>query len=522
MIRDKIEDIKRFDEVLKKLVENEMGFLIEKSGVSDQLPFTERLKIKKHERPGPERLRETIEELGSIYVKFGQILAQRPDLIPRRYCEELEKLEDNVPAFDWSEAEEIIEEEIGLDHFENIDKDPIAAASIAQVHKATLETGEDVVIKVKRPEIDEKVEQDLKILEFFTQQAEKHSKIAKNSDALKFVNQFSSWTLEELDLEREGLNAQIFKENLKEEENLKVPEIYPELNTEKVLVMEYVEGVKCNNTEKLKEMNIDGKDISDAAVKAGLRQSIIDGFFHADTHPSNFLITEDSKIIYLDFGMMGNVSEKTGEKLGLLLLYLINEDIESIIDCLEELGTLEENYSRENIEEIVEEKVLVLKNTSLKQTSITQQMFNLFVDVSKQGLKMPSNMALLGKNLVTMEGIALTIYPDFRIQDSYEDIVKETLKEINSPDKLAEDFTIDLIKNKELFTNLPTKLNNKLDSADDREINITQEPQNIETLPAGLIISSGLVFAASPFYPPLAILGFGQLGLGLYLYRQSD
>ena len=502
MIRDKIEDIKRFDEVLKKLVENEMGFLIEKSGLSDQLPFTERLKIKKHERPGPERLRETIEELGSIYVKFGQILAQRPDLIPRRYCKELEKLEDNVPAFDWSEAEEIIEEEIGLDHFENIDEDPIAAASIAQVHKATLETGEDVVIKVKRPGIDEKVEQDLKILEFFTQ--------------------FSSWALEELDLERVGLNAQIFKENLKEEENLKVPEIYPELNTEKVLVMEYVEGVKCNNTEKLKEMNIDGKDISDAAVKAGLRQSIIDGFFHADTHPSNFLITEDSKIIYLDFGMMGNVSEKTGEKLGLLLLYLINEDIESIIDCLEELGTLEENYSRENIEEIVEEKVLVLKNTSLKQTSITQQMFNLFVDVSKQGLKMPSNMALLGKNLVTMEGIALTIYPDFRIQDSYEDIVKETLKEKNSPDKLAEDFTIDLIKNKELFTKLPTKLNNKLDSNNDREINITQEPQNIETLPAGLIISSGLVFAASPFYPPLAILGFGQLGLGLYLYRQSD
>ena len=520
MIRDKIEDIKRFDQVLKILVENEMGFLIEKTGLSDQLPFTERIRIKKHERPGPERLRETLEELGSIYIKFGQILAQRPDLIPRRYCEELERLEDDVPAFEWSEAEKIIEEEIGLENFENIEEDPIAAASIAQVHKATLENGEEVVIKVKRPGIDEKVEQDLKILEFFTQQSEKHSRIAKNSDALKFVSQFSSWTREELDLEREGLNAQIFRENLKDEDNLKVPKVYPELNTEKVLVMEYVEGVKCTNTEKLKEMDIDAEEIAETAVRAGVKQSIIDGFFHADPHPSNFLLTEDSRIIYMDFGMMGKVSQETGEKLGLLLVYLIREDIDSIIDCLEDLGTTKPDYSRESVEEIVKEKVLILKNTSLKQTSITKEMFDLFVQISDEGLQMPSNLALLGKNLVTMEGIALTIYPDFRIQDSYEDVVKETLKEKNSPDKLAEDFTIDLIKNKELFTKLPTKLNNKLDSADDREINITQESQNIETLPAGLIVSSGLSFAVSPFYSPLALLGLGQLGLGLYLYSR--
>ncbi|MFO7794128.1 MAG: AarF/UbiB family protein [Candidatus Nanohaloarchaea archaeon] len=522
MIRKKIGNLKRFDRVLKILLENEMGFLIEKTGLSDQLPFTERLKIKKHEKPGPERLRETLEELGSIYVKFGQILAQRPDLIPRRYCEELGKLEDHVPSFKWKEAEKIIEEEIGLNHFENIDEDPIAAASIAQVHKATLENGEEVVIKVKRPCIDEKVEQDLKILEFFTKQAEKHSKIAKRSDALEFVNQFSSWTREELDLEREGLNAQIFKENLKEEENLKAPKIYPELNTEKVLVMEYVKGVKCTNTEKLKEMDIDAEEIAETAVRAGIKQSIIDGFFHADPHPSNFLLTEDSKIIYMDFGMMGKVSHENGEKLGLLLVYLIREDIDSIIDCLEDLGTIKSEYNREGVEEIVKEKVLILKNTSLKQTSITKEMFDLFVQISDEGLQMPSNMALLGKNLVTMEGIALTIYPDFRIQNSYEDVVKETLKKKNSPDKLAEDFTIDLIKNKELFTKLPTKLNNKLDSNEDREINITQDSKNIETLPAGLIISSGLIFTASPFYPPLAILGIGQLGLGLYLHHQTD
>lgn len=522
MIHEKIENVKRFDRVLKVLVENEMGFLIEKTGLADQLPFTERLKIKKHDKPGPERLRETLEELGSIYIKFGQILAQRPDLIPRRYCEELEKLEDSVPAFEWDKAEEIIDKEVGLDQFKRINEDPIAAASIAQVHRATLPNDEEVVVKVKRPGIDEKVAQDLKILEFFTKQAENHSNLARNSNALKFVNQFSSWTKEELDLQREGLNAQIFRENLKEEKNLKVPKVYPELNTEKVLVMEYVEGVKCTNTDKLKEMDIDASEIAETAVRAGIKQSIIDGFFHADPHPSNFLLTEDSEIIYLDFGMMGKVSQETGEKLGLLLIYLIREDIDSIIDCLEDLGKAEENYSREKVEEIVEEKVLILKNTSLKQTSITKEMFDLFVKISDEGLQMPSNLALLGKNLVTMEGIALTIYPDFQIQDSYEEIVRNTLKEKNSPQDIAEDFTIDMIKNKELITKLPTKLNKKLEENNRKEINITQDSQSVETLPAGLVISSGFVFAASPFYPPLAILGIGQLGLGLYLYYQTD
>lgn len=522
MIKEKLGDIKRFDQVLRILMENEMGYLIERTGLEKRVPYTDRLKIRRHEQPGPERLRETIEELGSIYIKFGQILAQRPDMIPREYCQELEKLEDDVPSFEWEKAEEVIEEEIGLENFEDIDESPIAAASIAQVHRAKLENGEQVVIKVKRPGIDKQIKKDLEILKFFTNEAEKHSKLAKRSDALKFVEEFSQWTKEELDLQREGLNAQIFRENLSKEENLKVPKVYPELNTEKILVMEYVEGVKCTETEKLKEMDIDAEEIAETAVRAGIRQSIIDGFFHADPHPSNFLLTEDSKIIYMDFGMMGKVSKKMGEKLGLLLIYLIQEDIDSIIDCLEELGTTTENYDREKVEDVVEEKVLILKNTSLKQTSITQEMFDLFVKISDYGLRMPSNLALLGKNLVTMEGIALTIYPDFRIQDSYEDIVRETLKEKNSPQDLAEDFTIDLIKNKELMTKLPTKLNNKLESENnERKIEITHSEDGLQILPSAFIVSSGLVFAASPFYPPLAVVGLGELGLGLYLHRRN-
>ncbi|MFP4230063.1 MAG: ABC1 kinase family protein [Candidatus Nanohaloarchaea archaeon] len=519
MIQEKIGDVKRFDEILKILVENEMGYLIEKTGLAHHLPFTERLKIKTHERPGPERLRETLEELGSIYVKFGQILAQRPDILPRKYCNELEKLEDNVHKFEWNTAEKIIEEEVGLENFEDIEEEPVAAASIAQVHRAKLKDGEEVVVKVKRPGIDEKVGKDLEILKFFTEKAEKHSSIVKNADALKFVEQFSKWTKEELDLKQEGLNAQIFRENLEEEENLKVPKIYPELNTEKVLVMEYVEGVKCTDKEKLEEMDVDAEKIAENALRAGIKQSVIDGFFHADPHPSNFLLTEDSKIIYMDFGMMGKVSKNTGEKLGLLLIYLIREDVESIIDCLEDLGTKKEGYERQQIAEVVEEKVLILKNSSLEQTSITQELFDLFVQISDRGLRMPSNLALLGKNLVTIEGIALTIYPDFRIQESYEEVVEDALKQQNRPEEMAEGFAVDLIKNKELLTKLPTKINNKL--TPERGPEVDESSVNIKLLPSGLVVSSGLVFAASPLYPPLFLLGLAELFGGLYLYSRD-
>lgn len=285
--------------------------------------------------------------------------------------------------------------------------------------------------------------------------------------------------------------------------------------------MEYVEGVKCTEKDKLEEMDINAEEIAETALRAGIKQSILDGFFHADPHPSNFLLTDDSEIIYLDFGMMGKVSQKTGEKLGLLLIYLIREDIESILDCLETLGTKTEDYDREKVEDIVEEKVLILKNTSLKQTSITKEMFDLFVKISDYGLRMPSNLALLGKNLVTMEGIALTIYPDFRIQDSYEDIVKDALKQKNSPKELAEDLSVDMIKNKELLTKLPSKINEKITSENETKIQI-QNSENSNIMSSALIISSGLVFAASPLYPPLLLIGATEFALGLYLYSGTD
>jgi len=518
--KQELEDFGRFEEILKIFTKEGFGFILDEVKLTDHVPISTRV-LNHQEESTPERLRETLEELGTTYIKFGQILAERPDMIPKRYAEELQKLQDSVPPFSSEQAVKIVEDEIGMENFSHFEKEPIAAASIAQVHKAKLESGEEVIVKVRRPRIKQKVEKDLDILNYLAKKTEKHLPNAEQMEILKFVRQFSKWTKEELNLEKEGLNAQIFKENMSEEEEIKVPEVYPELTTEKVLVMEYVEGTKCTEKEKLKELDIDKEKITQTAIRAGLRQSMVDGFFHADPHPSNFLISDKGKIIYLDFGMMGKISKDKSEKLGLMLLYMIREDVDSMMDVLEDIGSKTDNYNREAARNRVEEKVLILKNSNLKQNSITRQMFDLFVELAEEGLHMPSNLALIGKSLVTMEGIGLTIYPEFEITEEYEKMVEEILKQENTPEEMTEDFAIDLIKNKDLFTKLPTKLNKKLNSESSSKIEILNQSQKIDLLPITLILSSSVLILGSTIRQEMLYIGIVEFLIGLYLYRRK-
>lgn len=515
-----LEDFQRFEQILKILTNEGFGFILDELEMQKHVPLATRIMNNKRETR-PERLRETLEQLGTTFIKLGQILAERPDMIPEEYAEELQNLQDSAPSFEPSKAKEIVENEIGFDQFEEFQKEPIAAASIAQVHKAKLENGEKVIVKIRRPGIKEQVKKDLEIINYIAKEGEKHSSSFQKMDVLKFVNEFSKWTEQELNMEKECMNAQVFKENMENVEKVKIPEVYPELTTEKVLVMEYVEGIKCTETEKLKQLDINEKKIAKTAIKTGLRQSMLDGFFHADPHPSNFLISKEGDIIYLDFGMMGKIGKEKSEKLGLMLLYMIREDVKSMMDCLEEIGSKTEKYDREEARKLVEEKVLILKNSTLKQHSITKQMFDLFVELANEGLHMPSNLALMGKSLVTMEGIGLTIYPDFKITGEYERMVEKTLKEKNSPEEMSKDLAIDIIKNKDLITKLPTKLNRKLESENETGTRIEKHPTNIYLMPAALIISSGILIAGSIFSRFFLYLGLIELGYGIYLQRNN-
>lgn len=518
-IRKEIEDLERFEEIVKTLSSQGFGFLLSRINILNRTGA-----VSSEPVPGPECLRETIEELGPTFIKFGQIMAERPDIIPEKYTDELQKLQDDVPSFDNQKAMNIIEEEIGLDQFSYVKEHPIAAASVAQVHKAELDSGEDVIVKVRRPGIKQKVEEDLDILLYLAKKTEKHSEKAESIRISKLVREFSDWTRNELDLKKEAQNAQIFKDNLEDQEKVHVPKVYPELTTKKVLVMEYVDGVKCTETEKLQEMEIDTYDLAETTIDSGMKQIISDGFFHADPHPSNFLIQEKGKLVYLDFGMMGQVPKRLQDKIALMLIYTLNEDTDKVLETIRDIGYEEENVNIERIEDIINKKIIMLRNSTIEETSISKELMDLIIKSGQNGLHLPTSMTLMGKNLITLEGIGLTICPEFSPTEKYEKKGRELLMENNKPEDLAQDTMIDLIDNKDLISKPATQIKKKINSGGEKSAATIKNNIELDLIPAVLILSSAALIIGSTinsmFTQELLYIGVAQFLIGLYLYRK--
>ncbi len=504
-VRREIEDLERFEEIVKILSNDGFDFLLSKINILNRTGITSSKKI-----PGPERLRETIERLGPTFIKFGQIMAQRPDILPKRYTQELQKLEDDVPEFDSEKAMQIIREEIDIDAFEYVQEKPIAAASIAQVHRARLKTGEDVIVKIRRPGIEEKIREDLDILEFMAKKGEKEISKLRQLKAHKMVEEFANWTRDELSLRKEAKNAQRLKQNLSDEENVKVPEVFLEHTTEKVLVMEYVDGVKCKNKKRLQELDIASEEIARTAIRAGLKQVVRDGFFHADPHPSNFLIQEDGKLVYLDFGMMGKFSKNMQENLGLLFLHAANEDVDAATEIVKKIAVLEDDADIEGLKKDIEEKLLLVKDSSLEEHSISKELLDITIKAAERGVHMPASFAIVGKSLVTMEGIGLTIYPQFQVTEEYEEIAKQILLEKNNPDQLVQNFIIDLIENKE-FVSRPFTQIQKLADQHRNTLKEHHKEKSLQILTSGLFISSALIIIETLSNTLLTVIGLGQL-----------
>lgn len=520
-----IEDVKRFDEIAHTLAEQELGIILDKLDLKHRLPFVKRYTTPRDKEPKPERLRETLEVLGPTFIKFGQIMAQRPDIVPERYIEELEKLEDSVPQFETSQAKRIIEEEIGEIEkiFSEFEEEPIGSASIAQVYKARLNSGDDVIVKVRRPEIEGKVKTDLEILEFLAKRGEKHSKALQDVRLLKLVEEFEKWIKEEMNFEKEGRNAEIIQENMEDQEKVKIPDVYSDFTTRKVLVMEYVEGVKCTEEEKLEELNIDVSDITRNGIKMGLNQVIRDGFFHADPHPSNFFIDEDGNIILIDFGMVGKMTKSTRRKLGLLFLHIGNEDVDSAVDVITDLGHVTDDADIDGFKEDVEEMILMLRNSKVKDNSLSSTMLEMIINASRKGVYLPTNLILTGKALVTIEGIMLTVNPEAELTTEYQEQIENILKEQNSPKEIGKSFMIDLLQNKDSIAKAPSKISSAIENSGNgstTHVQVENSDQHGDVVTAGLILAATFLLAQVLPEDSLRILGTALLLAATVLFSK--
>ncbi len=375
-------------------------------------------------------------ELGPAFIKAGQALSTRPDIVPQIVLEELAQLQDQLPGFDSKLAMACIEEDLG-DKIENIfldiDKEPISAASLGQVHKALLKTGEKVAVKIQRPGLREQITLDLYIVRNIAIWFKNNIGIIR-SDLVALIDELGSRIFEEMDYINEADNAKRFKELHCKNDKIAVPKIYTKATSRRVLTMEWIDGTKLTNIEAVKKLGINPNKMIEIGVSCSLQQLIEHGFFHADPHPGNILAMEDGRLCYLDFGMMSNITEKSRVGLIRAVVHLVNKDFDMLSNDFVQLGFLSEDVDLKPIVPAFENvftKALEIGVNKMDFKAVTDDMSGIMY---KFPFKLPPYYALIIRSLITLEGIALSVDPNFKILGAAYPYFARRLMEDENPE----------------------------------------------------------------------------------------
>jgi len=414
-----IRSLKRYRRIVSVLVRHGFGSALEFLQVDRRLSLPRRLmKQDPASLLSPaEHLRLALEELGPTFVKLGQILSTRPDLIPPNFIAELAKLRDTVPPAPWEEVQALMFEEWGQEHdqaFMNIEPHPIAAASLAQVHAATLENGDQVVVKIQRPNILSTIETDLEILSDLAALAQR-TQLGQVYDFIGIADDFAFTLHNELDYRREGRNADRFRENFAKESYLYLPRVYWEFSTRRVLVMEHIRGVQLGDIDALDAAGYDRHKIALHSARIIVKEVLEDGFFHADPHPGNFLVMPGEVIGAMDFGMVGYLREQ--DRLNLIRLYLasLSLDADSIVEQIIRMGTAPTEVDRAGLAREISRLLTKYQGLPLKDIRANEIVEEIMPIAFRYHLSLPSDLWLLVKTLAMMEGVGLELDPDFDV-----------------------------------------------------------------------------------------------------------
>jgi ubiquinone biosynthesis protein len=381
--------------------------------------------------------RLALEELGPTFVKLGQLLSTRPDLLPPRYIGELIKLQDTVPPIDWESIYKLLMEEYNRpleEVFFEIDKEPLAAASLAQVHAAVLPNGDRVVVKVQRPNITKIIARDLNVLNDLAARFQPTT-FGKTYDLAGIAEEFSFTLLNELDYRREGYNADRFRKNFTNESCLYIPKIYWDLTTPRVLVMERISGIKIDDIRAIDLAGYDRHQIANNAARIIIKEVLEDGFFHADPHPGNLVVMPYSVIGAMDFGMVGYLNEN--DRLNLIRLYAatVEIDVESFIDLIIQMGGATIDVDRTALARDVERILNQYTGIPLQDVRAGDVLEVVQSVMFRYHLQLPSNYWLLAKTLVLMEGVGLRLDPNFDVFEVSKPYARELTWKLLLPNR---------------------------------------------------------------------------------------
>ncbi len=547
-INRNIRSLKRYRQVLGILIKYGFGHIVEQLNIDYYIELGKRIvslgtASRELERlTQAARFRLALEELGPTFIKLGQLLSTRADIVTSDVLEELQKLQDHIPAVPTEQIMAQIHRELGYpveEIFETFEDTPLATASIAQVHRATLKNGEQVVCKVRRPDIQSVIETDTDIMMGMAYLVEKHLPGGDMYDPIGLVKEFRRTIQRELDFSREGRTTERFAANFADDETVHIPKVFWDHSGQTVLTLEYVSGIKISQHKELKEAGLDLKIIARNGADNFLKQVFIHGLFHADPHPGNIHVLPGNIICIFDFGMAGRLDDELKLHLTELLLCVLHRDVDRLIMQLLYSGELHDESNLRNLKRDLTEFIDDYYDILLQDLKIGKLLIDFVEILTEYQIKFPSNLMLLSRALFVMEGMGKQLDPDFNMVEQLRPFAEQIIKDRYSPTTIAKETAQTLQSYHALGKSLPKDIKEFINRINHNKFKIDLEHRGFERLVndldkstnrisfsmviGALIIGSSLIMQIDkgPMlfgFPILGLLGYtvaGFLGFGL-------
>jgi len=502
--------------------------------------------------PRGERLRRALEELGPIFIKFGQLLSTRRDLLPEDISREFLKLQDNVPPFPSKEARRIIEDAFENkieDIFLEFDDTPLASASIAQVHAATMKDGRKMIVKVVRPDVEDVIRRDLGLMYFLAKKAEQYTEDGRRLGPVNVIAEFEKTLLAELDLMREAANASQLRRNFADSDKLYVPEVDWDLTHKNVMVMERISGIPVNDFEALKAAGVDLKWLAEAGVEVFFTEVLRDSFFHADMHPGNIFVSrpepgKPAKIMVVDFGIMSSLSEFDQRYLAENFMAFLNRDYRKVAELHVESGWIPANTRVDEFEFAIRTVCEPLFDRPLREISFGTMLLRLLQTARQFDMVILPQLLLLQKTLVNIEGLGRQLYPELDIWKTARPLFEYWMHERLGVRGLAKGLKDNLPRWLDRLPDLPNKTIDIIERLRDGKIQVELKATELEkirteikrsnqrtvlaTVGSAFVICAAVIFGLDGFSPamvagvPYLTWLLGGMGLGLLVFSMGE
>ncbi|HEY3761152.1 MAG TPA: AarF/UbiB family protein [Verrucomicrobiae bacterium] len=545
-------NLKRFKEIAALLWKYGHSDLVRQMNFGDELDAELReVKTSPSGKASPEELADDLEAMGPTFIKIGQLLSSRSDLLPPAYLEALARLQDNVKPFSFEEVEQIILSELGVrvsKAFSDFNPKPIAAASLGQVHGAALRDGRQVIVKVQRPDIRKQIAADFEVLSQIAELLDTHTEFGRRYRFVEMLEEFRVTIQQELDYEREAQNLVILSKNLEEFDRIRIPQPVDDFTTRSVLTMDYIQGRKITALSPLTRLDTDGKPLAEELFKAYLKQIMVDGMFHADPHPGNVFLTDDGRIALLDLGMVGHLSPGLQENLLKLLMAVGEENSEMAADIVTQISEVSDDFDRVEFHRRLARIMTLQQNQSLEHLNAGRALMKVSRAATDSGLYAPSELTLLGKTLLHLDEVGKIIDPEFdpfaSIRRNVPSLVARRAQKTLTPGNLFSS----MLEMKDFVAGLPRRCNRLMDALTNSELEVKIKTVDTATLVEGFqkianritagILLASLILGASLLmrvqtsyeifgYPALAIVCFlfaaaGGLWLLFSIFFQDE